>query len=75
MSMFNNLTNEGLEEPQDRLGGFAPLETGIYTGEIKALYGGKSAGGATSLTVIVDFEVVNTGKPCMSLTVREKTSS
>jgi hypothetical protein len=54
--MFNNLTNEGLEETQDRLGGFAPLETGIYTGEIKALYGGKSAGGATSLTVIVDFE-------------------
>lgn len=54
-ALFGNLKSEGLEESQDRLGGFRPLETDIYTGKIKALYAGKSDGGAASLTLIADF--------------------
>lgn len=55
MSLFGKLTNDGLEESQDRLGGFAPFESAIYTGTIKALYGGASAGGAQSVTLVADF--------------------
>ena len=54
-ALFGNLKSDGLEESQDRLGGFRPLETDIYTGKIKALYAGKSDGGAASLTLIADF--------------------
>lgn len=40
---FGNLTNDGLEETEDRLGGgYQPLETDLYTGVIKAFYAGKS---------------------------------
>lgn len=46
MGMFGNLTNEGLEETQDRLGGFQPLPTDGYDMKIKVAYGGKSSGGA-----------------------------
>ena len=53
MSLFGNLKSEGLEESQDRLGGFAPLETDIYTGVVKAFYAGKSAGGAQSVSIIL----------------------
>lgn len=54
MSLFNNLTNNGLEEAQDRLGGYQPLDSDIYTGVIKAAYAGKSAGGAMSVTLLLD---------------------
>lgn len=55
--MFNNLTTEGLEKAQDRLGGgFQALETDIYIGTIKALYGTKSSGGATGLVLIADID-------------------
>jgi hypothetical protein len=53
MSLFANLNNTGLEESQDRLGGYQPLNTDIYTGQIKAAYAGKSAGGAQSVSLIV----------------------
>lgn len=53
--MFNNLKSDGLEESQDRLGGFNPLDSGIYTGKIKVMYAGKSSGGATSISLIADF--------------------
>ena len=55
MSLFGNLKSEGLEDSQDRLGGFAPLESGVYDGVIKAMYGGTSTGGSTSVTLIADF--------------------
>lgn len=54
-NLFNKLTNDGLEESQDRLGGFSPFETDIYTGTIKAMYAGQSSGGATSVSIIVDM--------------------
>lgn len=55
MTLFNNLKSDGLEESQDRLGGFTPLESGIYTGTIKAAYAGHSQSGAMSVTVLADF--------------------
>lgn len=55
MSLFNKLTNDGLEESQDRLGGFSPFDSDIYVGDIKAAYAGQSQGGATSVSLIVDF--------------------
>lgn len=53
--IFGNLTAEGLEESQDRLGGFSPLETDIYVGKIKALYAGESSGGAMSVSLIAEM--------------------
>ena len=55
MSIFANLNNSGLEQSQDRLGGYSPLTTEIYTGIIKAAYAGKSDGGAQSVSLIVDI--------------------
>lgn len=58
MSIFKNLKNEGLEETQDRLGGgFQPLDSGAYTGTIKAAYAGKSSSSeAMSVTFILDLD-------------------
>lgn len=56
MSLFSNLNNDGLEESQDRLGGYQPLESNIYTGKVKAFYAGESKGGAKSITVILDHD-------------------
>jgi hypothetical protein len=55
MSIFGTLNNTGMEETQDRLGGFQPFTTGIYTGKIKLAYAGASTGGARNITLIVDF--------------------
>lgn len=56
MSLFGNLKSDGLEQTQDRLGGgYQPKETDIYTGKIKALYAGKSAGGAQSVSLILSL--------------------
>lgn len=57
MSLFGNLKSDGLEQTQDRLGGgYQPKETDIYTGTIKALYAGKSAGGAQSVSLILSLK-------------------
>lgn len=53
MGLFDNLKSDGLEQTQDRLGGYAAKETGIYTGTLKAFYAGQSSGGAKSVTVIL----------------------
>ncbi|MER9436710.1 hypothetical protein NKJ04_17605 [Mesorhizobium sp. M0618] len=42
-NLFGNLTTDGVEEAQDRLGGFRVLESAPYTGTIKAMYAGQSA--------------------------------
>lgn len=55
MTMFGNLSTDGLEEAQDRLGGFRVLDSGPYTGKIKAAYAGVSANSkAQSITVILE---------------------
>lgn len=55
MSIFSNLKSDGLEEAQDRLGGFQALDTDIYTGKVKVAYAGKSQGGAHNVTIVVDL--------------------
>jgi hypothetical protein len=56
-NIFGSLTNEGLEESQDRLGGFRVRESGPVTGTIKAAYAGKSPKSqARSVTVILDAD-------------------
>lgn len=52
--LFGNLSDEGLEESQDRLGGYQPFETDVYTGKTKLVYGTKSNGGAQGLVVHID---------------------
>lgn len=52
-NLFGNLATDGVEEAQDRLGGFRVLESGPYTGTIKAMYAGQSANSKSrSVTVM-----------------------
>lgn len=54
MSLFSNLTSDGLEENEDRLGGSGGrLETDVYAGKIKIAYAGVSQKGAKNVTLIV----------------------
>ncbi len=53
--LFGNLTSDGLEESQDRLGGFTTFDSDIYKGKIKVAYAGKSDGGARNVTLVIDF--------------------
>jgi len=54
MSLFGNLTTEGTEATEDRLGGnFGAIDTDVYTGKIKMAYAGQSAQGARSVTLIL----------------------
>lgn len=48
------MTNDGLEEAQDRLGGGFLLETDAYEAEIKVAYAGQSAGGARNITIVAE---------------------
>lgn len=54
-ALFGSLTTEGLEEAQDRVGGFQPFDTDLYTGPIKLAYAGQSDGGARNITLVVDM--------------------
>ena len=54
--VFGNLTSDGLEETQDRLGGFKTRESAAYTGVIKAAYAGKAAASnAQNVTIMLDL--------------------
>lgn len=53
--MFGNMTADNLEQAEDRLGGFQPLNTDAYDGTVKALYAGASESGAQNLTLIADL--------------------
>ena len=55
MTLFGNLKSDGLEETQDRLGGYSPFDTDIYTGKIKMAYADKSDGGAQNVNLVVDI--------------------
>jgi len=55
-NVFGNLSTDELEEAQDRVGGFAPRESGAYTGKIKLAYAGKAASSnAQSVTIVIDL--------------------
>lgn len=53
MSVFGKLTNDGLEETKDVLGGFVTYDTDIYLAKIKAAFAGKSDGGAQNVTLLL----------------------
>lgn len=53
MGVFSNLTTEGHEETNDRLGGFAIRETDAYLATIKMAYAGQSQGGAKSVSLVL----------------------
>ena len=55
MSLFGNLKSDGLEENQDRLGGFSVLDTDVYAGKVKVAYAGQSKEGARNVTLILDL--------------------
>jgi hypothetical protein len=50
--MFEGLSTEGLEEAEDRLGGFTLYDTDIYLANLKAVYGIKADSGARGVVVI-----------------------
>lgn len=56
MALFGNLKSEGLEESQDRLGGFSPFDSAIYAGKIKYAYAGTSSGGSTFVALVVNID-------------------
>lgn len=51
---FGNLKSDGLEESQDRLGGFQARESGVYDFKIKAFYAGQADSGAKNVSVILE---------------------
>lgn len=53
-NLFSNMKTEGLEQSEDRLGGFQAFESDIYTGPIKNFFAGESRNGAVSVTLILD---------------------
>ena len=56
MSIFDNLTTQGIEAPKDSLGGsFSVLESGIYLAKIKAVYVTMSKNNAMAANVVVDI--------------------
>lgn len=55
MSLFGNLKSDGLEETSDRLGGYSPFDTDIYTGKVKMAYADKSDGGAQNVNLVIDI--------------------
>lgn len=55
MSIFSNMTTEGMEQASDVLGGFTSLESGIYPAMVKALYVTESKSGAMALNLIADI--------------------
>jgi len=55
MGLFGNLTDDGLEQKEDRVGGGSfTLETDIYELTIKLAYAGKAASGAQSVQFVFE---------------------
>lgn len=56
MTIFGNLQTDGLEEAQDRVGGFRIFETDAYLAKIKLAYAGKaSQSNAQNVTLVFDL--------------------
>ncbi len=55
MSIFANMKTEGLEEAQDRLGGFQVFDTDAYDATIKLAYAITSAGGAHGVVLTAEL--------------------
>lgn len=56
-ALFGNIAAAGVEEAQDRVGGFRVYDTDAYKGTIKALYAGKSSSSnAASVSIIMALD-------------------
>lgn len=55
MGLFGKLKTDGLAESEDRLGGYSPLKSDIYTGKVKMAYTGKAQSGAMFITLELEF--------------------
>jgi hypothetical protein len=55
MSLFSGMTNDGLEETEDRLGGYSVYASDIYNATVKMAYAGKSASGANFISFEFDL--------------------
>ena len=56
MSMFSNMTTEGMEESKDTLGGYQPLDSDIYLAKIKTAYITISKNNAMAVNFVADIE-------------------
>ena len=65
MSLFENLTTNGLKQQQDRVGGtgFSVLDSGLYNATIKAAYAHTAASGAKAIVVIATLTGSNLTEP------------
>lgn len=54
-NLFGGMKSDGLEQSQDRLGGFQVFDSKIYHSTIKALYAGEAKSGAMNLSVVLDL--------------------
>lgn len=55
--LFGNMTTDGMEKTEDRLGGGRQVfESDIYTGQIKMLYALESSGGAKGVFLELDID-------------------
>lgn len=62
MTLFGNLTNDGLEETQDRIGGNPVRDADAYKGKIKLAYAGKaSSSNAQSVTIVLAIDAAQGG--------------
>lgn len=55
MNLFKTLGTEGLEEAEDRLGGFSVYNSDLYDATIKAMFAGEADSGAVNVTVVLAF--------------------
>lgn len=55
MSLFKSFTTAGLEETEDRVGGFSSVEAGLYTATIKMAYHSVAASGANAINFVFDL--------------------
>ena len=57
MSLFGNVSTEGMEQTEDRLGGgFQPLATSIYPAKIKVAYLTEASSGAKAVNFEFELE-------------------
>jgi hypothetical protein len=55
-NVFGNVSNEGIEEQEDRLGGFQIHDSNIYAATVKALYSITAASGAKGVVLVADLD-------------------
>ncbi|MCF8861659.1 ssDNA binding protein [Agrobacterium phage OLIVR2] len=70
MSILKNLTSEGIEEQEDRLGGFSRKPTSVYEADIKTAYLVKSKHGAHGLNLIATINGQEYREPTIWFTNR-----